>query len=618
LIEDQSPLQTPSPRDQTTFTHPLQMSRDQMFTQQSRDQMFTHPRRSVTSCTSQGGGGQEVLSTGDSIKFYPSKPPSTPQSKHSSIRMANSLSSEELKKMQKGRTSTLDGKSKYPDVNNELLNFHVEHFFMLGSPLSLVLALQNINKSNKNKRPHCSQVYNVFYSSDPNSTRIEPLIDEKFAQIPSAKIPNFRYFPYGDEQPINIGETLLNNSVLFTPNHSPRLNSNKQLDRQQSFNMRVLNTWWGDKRIDYSLFSPSELSTFPLSSLAHLHHASFWESTDFAAFAIRQMFNQEQPASSNNYTEEVGNGVTFDPPITRQKWKHKRTSFKIGNLNANHRSKDMVVLEGSPQHLAGKFCYGPLDMVSLHDESVDLYVHFPNTSEWKLLSSQYASHGKLNYILPVEDKLQRGLYQIRMLVRGDMTHTESYLAVIPPQLESVVFSIDGSFTTNFSILANDPKVRPSAVDVVRRWQQMGYVIIYVTARPDLQKKRVTTWLAHHNFPHGPIFFCDTNLTNFLATKTNTLKSIQKECNLQYVAAYGSSKDIAVYNQLPIPHDKIYILGKSKKQTQNNCTWLPDGYPDHLDDLHRPEILSPAKFDAKEIFGKRSFRNTNRRKSKKDH
>ena len=48
-----------------------------------------------------------------------------------------------------------------------------------------------------------------------------------------------------------------------------------------------------------------------------------------------------------------------------------------------------------------------------------------------------------------------------------MTYTDSYLAVIPPQLESVVFSIDGSFTTNFSILANDPKVRPSAVDVVR-------------------------------------------------------------------------------------------------------------------------------------------------------
>ena len=41
--------------------------------------------------------------------------------------------------------------------------------------------------------------------------------------------------------------------------------------------------------------------------------------------------------------------------------------------------------------------------------------------------------------------------------------------------------------------------------------------------------------------------------------------------MQYVAAYGSPKDIAVYNQLPIPHDKVFILGKSKKQTQNTCT-----------------------------------------------
>lgn len=33
--------------------------------------------------------------------------------------------------------------------------------------------------------------------------------------------------------------------------------------------------------------------------------------------------------------------------------------------------------------------------------------------------------------------------------------------------ESVVFSIDGSFTASVSIMGSDPKVRAGAVDVVR-------------------------------------------------------------------------------------------------------------------------------------------------------
>ena len=42
-----------------------------------------------------------------------------------------------------------------------------------------------------------------------------------------------------------------------------------------------------------------------------------------------------------------------------------------------------------------------------------------------------------------------------------------FLAVLPPKTETVVFSIDGSFTASVSITGTDPKVRAGAVDVVR-------------------------------------------------------------------------------------------------------------------------------------------------------
>lgn len=51
--------------------------------------------------------------------------------------------------------------------------------------------------------------------------------------------------------------------------------------------------------------------------------------------------------------------------------------------------------------------------------------------------------------------------------RGDHTYTDFFLTVLPPKTETVVFSIDGSFTASVSIMGKDPKVRAGAVDVVR-------------------------------------------------------------------------------------------------------------------------------------------------------
>lgn len=53
------------------------------------------------------------------------------------------------------------------------------------------------------------------------------------------------------------------------------------------------------------------------------------------------------------------------------------------------------------------------------------------------------------------------------LFRGDHTSVDFYLAVVPPQTECVVFSIDGSFTASVSVTGRDPKVRAGAVDIVR-------------------------------------------------------------------------------------------------------------------------------------------------------
>lgn len=65
----------------------------------------------------------------------------------------------------------------------------------------------------------------------------------------------------------------------------------------------------------------------------------------------------------------------------------------------------------------------------------------------------------------------------------------------------------------------------NCVFVHRHWQDLGYLIIYVTGRPDMQKQRVVAWLSQHNFPHGIVSFCDGLVHDPLRHKANFLKSL---------------------------------------------------------------------------------------------
>lgn len=44
-------------------------------------------------------------------------------------------------------------------------------------------------------------------------------------------------------------------------------------------------------------------------------------------------------------------------------------------MTANHRGKDSVAIENGDQILLGRFTYGPLDVVSLSGEKVDVYIN---------------------------------------------------------------------------------------------------------------------------------------------------------------------------------------------------------------------------------------------------
>uniref|UniRef100_A0A3B5LKR3 DDHD domain-containing protein n=1 Tax=Xiphophorus couchianus TaxID=32473 RepID=A0A3B5LKR3_9TELE len=394
-------------------------------------------------------------------------------------------------------------------LNPGRFDFEVSDCFLLGCPLGLVLAMRRtvLPAIHGQLRPACSQIFNLFYPSDPSASRLEPLLQPLFHKLPPFAVPRYQRYPLGD------GRSLL---IL----------------------MRCDCVW--------------------TQEADHLDSAP------------------------------------FSPSSPREKWLRRRTHVKLRNVTANHRVNDVIATEDGPQMLVGRFMYGPLDMVTLTGEKVDILVMTqPQSGRWVYFDMEVTnSSGRVTYTIPKSKKLGLGVYPVKMVV-GDQTSAEAYLTVLPRGMECVVFSIDGSFAASVSIMGSDPKVRPGAVDVVH-WQDLGYLIIYITGRPDMQKQRVVSWLSQHNFPHGMIFFSEGLVHDPLRQKTIFLKNLIQECHIKINSAYGSMKDISVYNMLGLSPSQIYIVGRPSKKYQNQCQFLSEGYAAHLSTLQFGHRARPKK------------------------
>uniref|UniRef100_A0A8C6H5L1 Membrane-associated phosphatidylinositol transfer protein 3 n=1 Tax=Mus spicilegus TaxID=10103 RepID=A0A8C6H5L1_MUSSI len=492
------------------------------------------------------------------------------------------------------------GTPQLSEVSLGRFDFDVSDFFLFGSPLGLVLAMRRTvlpGIDGFQMRPACSQVYSFFHCADPSASRLEPLLEPKFHLVPPVSVPRYQRFPLGDGQSLLLADALHTHSPLFlegssrgspplldapaSPPQAPRFQrTERRLSEGSSHSdssessdslapvgaSRITAKWWGTKRIDYALYCPDVLTAFPTVALPHLFHASYWESTDVVAFILRQ------------------------------------------NVTANHRANDVIAAEDGPQVLVGRFMYGPLDMVALTGEKVDILVMTePSSGRWVHLDTEITNNsGRITYNVPRPRRLGVGVYPVKMVVRGDQTCAMSYLTVLPRGMECVVFSIDGSFAASVSIMGSDPKVRPGAVDVVRHWQDLGYMILYITGRPDMQKQRVVSWLSQHNFPQGMIFFSDGLVHDPLRQKAIFLRNLMQECFIKITAAYGSTKDISVYSVLGLPASQIFIVGRPTKKYQTQCQFLSEGYAAHLAALEASHRSRPKKNNSRMILRKGSF------------
>uniref|UniRef100_A0A914C020 DDHD domain-containing protein n=1 Tax=Acrobeloides nanus TaxID=290746 RepID=A0A914C020_9BILA len=448
--------------------------------------------------------------------------------------------------MQSNDTLEMSSNNSTPST----LNFRPSSAFLLGCPLALVLMQRKLIGRDVDPLD-CNQIFNLYYSLDPCGSRLEPVLNPQLAMLNPLPVPKYQRFPLGDGRHMSF-DNALEASLL-----------------------------WGSRRIDHQLYCPTEMVALPSAALPNILHASYWESKDVGSFILRQFVRADESQTFAAFSTSAAATTPFKIEMPSLHWSRRRTRFKIANLSANHRANDIIVPEGSDQIIHARFCYGPMDLVALSREEILIFV-CPFGGEWYQTGSEMTdTHGRLTVNLG--KRLAIGIHKIKMIVAGDHSFLDMFITVVPPETRCVVFSIDGSLTGSVSVTGRDPRVRPGAVDVVRYWQQQGYLILYVTARPDMQQRVVGSWLAQHNFPHGLLFFTPSLSTDPLRQKTQYLRHLV-DLGIKVQAAYGSTAGI--------DSDRIFSVAGGKRR---GCVSLEDGYSQHLHDLHagRLQVAQPV-------------------------
>lgn len=319
--------------------------------------------------------------------------------------------------------------------------------------------------------------------------------------------------------------------------------------------------------------------------------------------------------------------LPFPMPTSETAWLSLSSEITSNLGPANHRGQDVIVREGAPQILVGKFAYSFLDK-DLIDEDVDIWMQREvPCGAWEHLGTFRTSDdgeygttygieddgGRVFFEVPADKRFPVGRYPVRMVVGGDLTLASFDLVVVAEGTQAIVTDIDGTLTTGddqlmteiaFEIFSGTyvQEAYPDGDRMLSTWADKGYLIVYVTGRPDFLRPMTERWV-EPRFPPGPLHLTDTNGQ---ALPTNDGVGTYKLSFLEYlenqdidiVAAYGNATtDIYAYLAAGLPKDRIFIIGKHAGEEGTMA--LSGSYTAHLPWV---EAFPAATHPAPRAFG----------------
>lgn len=246
-----------------------------------------------------------------------------------------------------------------------------------------------------------------------------------------------------------------------------------------------------------------------------------------------------------------------------------------------HRGRDLLLREGEPQWIIGKFAYGPADK-DLTDEDVDIYVS-RHCSGWEKLATVTTTRnntghptverieddgGRVYFRIPDELALPPGFHRVHFVVKGDHSSADSFIQVVGEDTPFLVSDVDGTLTegelaeVGHVLLGRDVGAQPYAAEALWAAADAGYQIFYLTARPDWLTSRTHAWLREQGFPQGLVHTTlggtGANGDAAILFKTTELSEIDARSGWLEFAVGNTDTDAAAYENVGIAPDQRFL------------------------------------------------------------
>ncbi|PVH36158.1 hypothetical protein PAHAL_6G009500 [Panicum hallii] len=230
--------------------------------------------------------------------------------------------------MNSGKLFTVQGstnQSYSPQIRYTKLNFKVDTFFAVGSPLGVFLSLRNVrigigkgqdywqDENIIEEMPCCRQMFNIFHPFDPVAYRVEPLVCEDYLKKRPVIVPYHR----GGKR-IHVGVQEFTEDIaarsqaiarqlkslkvkavaamLALSRNDTEEDGETANEKERSYGSMMMERLTGapDGRIDHVL----QEKTFQHSYLSALGaHTNYWRDHDTALFILRHLYRDipEEP-----------------------------------------------------------------------------------------------------------------------------------------------------------------------------------------------------------------------------------------------------------------------------------------------------------------------------------
>jgi len=308
--------------------------------------------------------------------------------------------------------------------------------------------------------------------------------------------------------------------------------------------------------------------------------------------------------------------VPFPAPTVTEGWNHLASDQTTALGGPNHRGQDVIIEVGQAQVLVAKFGYAFVDK-DMTCEDVDIWIQREvPCGAWEYMGEARTSDnpddsldcnnfgttygieddgGRIFFEIPDAQAFPVGRYPVRMVLKGDLSMASFDLVVVAPGTQAILTDVDGTLTTSDNELITEvglsifnetyqQEMYPDADTMIRSWYDKGYLVIYMSGRPDLLRRMSERWL-EERFTPGPLHLTDTNAqvlpnNDGVGVYKREFIAYLRAQGIDIVAAYGNATtDIWAYEQGGVPKNVTWIIGKHAGEENTNA--LTGSYTSHL-------------------------------------